>query len=92
MTRLMLMFLLVVSTPGLATAQQVIVVQPQPPTVRVAPQVRTPSVRTYRSYSVSPSRPTPATMGDVSPNGRHAGEASWRHATAKAAGHYNGGR
>jgi hypothetical protein len=31
-------------------------------------------------------------MGDVRPTGRHAGEASWRHATAKAAGHYNGGR
>ena len=36
--------------------------------------------------------PTAATMGDVRPTGRHAGEASWRHATAKAAGHYNGGR
>jgi hypothetical protein len=31
-------------------------------------------------------------MGDVRATGRHAGEASWRHATAKAAGHYNGGR
>jgi hypothetical protein len=92
MTRWMVMFVLVVSTPGLAMAQQAAVVQPQPPTVQVAPQVRAPTVRTYRSYSVSPSASTATTMGDVRPTGRHAGEASWRHATAKAAGHYNGGR
>lgn len=75
-------------TPGLAMAQQVVVVQPQ--AVRVAPPVRT-----YRSYSVAPSAPSApraATMGDVRYTGRHSGEASWRHATAKAAGHYNGGR
>jgi hypothetical protein len=86
MTRsVLLMLVLVVSTSGLAMAQQVVVAQPQPA------QVAQP-VRTYRSYSVAPSRPTPATMGDVRTTGRHAGEASWRHSTAKAAGHYNGGR
>ncbi|MFM8498215.1 MAG: hypothetical protein ACKOEM_22255 [Planctomycetia bacterium] len=85
MTRsFMLMLALVVSTSGIAMAQQV-VVQPQP--VRVAQPVRS-----YRSYSVAPSKANAATMGDVRPTGRHAGEASWRHATAKAAGHYNGGR
>lgn len=70
---------------GTAMAQQVAVVQPQ--AVRVAQPTRA-----YRSYSIAPATPSAATMGDVRQTGRHAGEASWRHATAKAAGHYNGGR
>lgn len=86
MTRsFMLMLALVLSVAGTAMAQQVTVVQPQ--AVRVAQPTRS-----YRSYSIAPSAPSTATMGDVRPTGRHAGEASWRHATAKAAGHYNGGR
>ncbi|MEI6241265.1 MAG: hypothetical protein WCR51_12820 [Planctomycetia bacterium] len=86
MTRsFMLMLALVLSVAGTAMAQQVTVVQPQ--SARVSQPTRS-----YRSYSVAPSASTAATMGDVRPTGRHAGEASWRHATAKAAGHYNGGR
>ena len=83
MTRsFMLMLMLVVFTSGVAVAQQVVVAQPQ--VVRAAPQGTPQPVRAYRSYSVAPSAPTAATMGDVRPTGRHA--------TAKAAGHYNGGR
>lgn len=86
MTRsLMLTLALVLLAAGTATAQQVATAQPQ--SVRVAQPTRS-----YRSYSVTPSTASGATMGDVRPTGRHAGEASWRHATAKAAGHYNGGR
>jgi len=86
MTRsIMLTLAVVVSMAGTTMAQQVVVVQPQ--SVRV-----TQPTRSYRSYSIAPSAPSAATMGDVRPTGRHAGEASWRHATAKAAGHYNGGR
>jgi hypothetical protein len=85
----MLMLMLVVIS-GVAVAQQVVVAQPQ--VVRAAPQGTPQPVRAYRSYSVAPAAPTAATMGDVRATGRHAGEASWRHATAKAAGHYNGGR
>jgi len=86
MTRSVLLALaLVVSGSGLAMAQQLVLDQPQPARV-------TQPLRGYRSYSVAPSVSTGATMGDVRPTGRHAGEASWRHATAKAAGHYNGGR
>ncbi|NCA11439.1 hypothetical protein EBR56_06470 [bacterium] len=81
----MLMLALVLSVAGTAMAQQVTVVQPQ--AVRAAQPTRS-----YRSYSVAPSTQAAATMGDVRPTGRHAGEASWRHATAKAAGHYRGGR
>jgi|GEM_PF-1037740 len=54
------------------------------PRVRVAQPTRT-----YRSYSVSPSNQT---RGDVRRNGRHASDATWRHAGAKPVGHYNGGR
>ena len=86
MTRsFMLTLLLVFSVAGTAMAQKVTVAQPQ--AVRVAQPTRS-----YRSYSIAPSAPSAATMGDVRATGRHAGEASWRHATAKAAGHYNGGR
>jgi hypothetical protein len=73
-----------------ALAQQV-VVQPQVRTLQ--PQVRTvpPQVRTvqpqrsYRSYSVQPQRADRRSPA-------HSGEATWRHADAKAAGHYTGGR
>jgi hypothetical protein len=52
-----------------------------------AAQVRTVQpTRSYRSYSVNPAR------GDVRRNGPHSGEATWRHAGAKSAGHYSGGR
>lgn len=52
--------------------------------VRPATQQAT---RSYRSYSV-----TPASRGDVRRSSRHASEATWRHANAKAAGHYGSGR
>jgi hypothetical protein len=56
--------------------------------VRSVPaQVRTVQpTRSYRSYSVNPAR------GDVRRNGPHSGEATWRHAGAKPAGHYSNGR
>ncbi len=61
-------------------AQQV--VQPAAPA-----QVRTVQpTRSYRSFSVNPAR------GDVRRNGPHSGEATWRHAGAKPAGHYATGR
>jgi hypothetical protein len=65
-------------------AQQVTspqVVQPAPTRVRTVQPTRS-----YRSYSVNPSR------GDVRRNGPHSGEATWRHAGAKPAGHYSTGR
>lgn len=67
-----------------AMAQQVV----QSATVQPAPaQVRTVQpTRSYRSYSVNPTR------GDVRRNGPHSGEATWRHAGAKPAGHYATGR
>ena len=45
------------------------------------------TTRSYRSYSV-----TPAPRGDVRRGGPHASDATWRHANAKAAGHYSSGR
>lgn len=66
--------------------------------VSVAQQVVTPSaqparvaqpVRSYRSYSVSPSN---VPRGEVRRNGPHGSEATWRHAGAKPAGHYGSGR
>jgi len=51
----------------------------------MAQQVVQPT-RSYRSYSVNPAR------GDVRRNGAHNGEATWRHAGAKPAGHYATGR
>ena len=65
-------------------AQQVMaqqVMQPTPDQVRTVE-----STRSYRSFSVNPAR------GDVRRNGPHSGEATWRHAGAKPAGHYSGGR
>lgn len=67
-----------------AMAQQVVsgpVVQPAPARARV-----TQPTRQYRSYSVNPAR------SEVRRDGPHSGEASWRHAGAKAVGHYSGGR
>jgi hypothetical protein len=61
-----------------AVAQQVT----QPQVQMVQPQ------RSYRSYSVRPAQPQRA---DRRSSG-HSGEATWRHADAKAAGHFNGGR
>ena len=75
---------LAVLAGGLMTQQ----VMAQQVVQQAAPaQVRTvqPS-RSYRSYSVNPAR------GDVRRNGPHSGEATWRHAGAKSAGHYSGGR
>jgi hypothetical protein len=69
-----------------ALAQQV-VEQSQVRTVQ--PQVRTVQPqRSYRSYSVRPAQPQRADRRSPA----HAGEATWRHADAKAAGHYTGGR
>jgi hypothetical protein len=57
------------------------VVQPMPSQMRgVQP------TRSYRSYSVNPSR------GDVRRGGPHSGESTWRHAGAKPGGHYGSGR
>lgn len=59
----------------------------QQATQPAAAQVRTVQpTRSYRSYSVNPAR------GDVRRNGPHSGEATWRHAGAKPAGHYATGR
>ena len=82
------MMTLAVLAGGLMTqqvmAQQVTVQQG----VQASPaQVRTVQpTRSYRSFSVNPTR------GDVRRNGPHSGEATWRHAGAKSAGHYSGGR
>lgn len=55
----------------------------------VQPQVRSVQpTRSYRSYSVRPAQPQRA---DRRAPG-HSGEATWRHADAKAAGHFTGGR
>lgn len=62
-----------------ALAQQV-VAQPQVRSVQ--------PTRSYRSYSVRPAQPQRADRRSPA----HAGEATWRHADAKAAGHYKGGR
>jgi hypothetical protein len=82
------MTMLAVLAGGLMTqqamAQQVTsqqVVQPAPAQVRTVQPTRS-----YRSYSVNPAR------GDVRRNGPHSGEATWRHAGAKPAGHYSNGR
>ena len=84
---------LAVLAGGLMTQQVMAqqVVQPAPAQVRTvqpAPaQVRTVQpTRSYRSFSVNPAR------GDVRRNGPHSGEATWRHAGAKPAGHYATGR
>ena len=79
------MMTLAVLAGGVMTQQEVMaqqVVQPAAP-----PQVRTVQpTRSYRSFSVNPAR------GDVRRNGPHSGEATWRHAGAKPAGHYSNGR
>lgn len=56
-------------------------VQPMPSQGRVVQPTRS-----YRSYSVNPSR------GDVRRGGLHSGESTWRHAGAKPVGHYGSGR
>jgi hypothetical protein len=87
------MMTLAVLAGGLMTqqvmAQQVVAQQVMPQqVVQPAPaQVRTVQpTRSYRSFSVNPAR------GDVRRNGPHSGEATWRHAGAKPAGHYATGR
>lgn len=64
-----------------AATAQVRTVQPAPAQVRTVQPTRS-----YRSFSVNPAR------GDVRRNGPHSGEATWRHAGAKPAGHYATGR
>jgi hypothetical protein len=67
-----------------AMAQQVVsepAVQPAPVRTRSAPPTRQ-----YRSYSVNPTR------SEVRRNGRHSGDATWRHAGAKSVGHYATGK
>jgi len=67
-----------------AMAQQVV----SQPAAQPAP-VRAPSAqptRQYRSYSVNPTR------SEVRRNGPHGGDATWRHAGAKSAGHYAPGK
>jgi hypothetical protein len=78
MARFMMLIAALAMLAGTALAQQ-----PQP-------QVRsTQPTRSYRSYSVNPTNPP---RGDVRRNGPHAGDATWRHAGAKAAGHFATGR
>jgi hypothetical protein len=77
------MMTLAVLAGGMMTQQVMAqqVVQPAPTQVReVQP------TRSYRSFSVNPAR------GDVRRNGPHSGDATWRHAGAKPAGHYANGR
>ena len=89
----MLMMASVVLAGGV-WAQQALAQQSVPPvvvpqeTMQAAPaQVRTVQpTRSYRSYSVNPTR------GEVRRNGPHSGEATWRHAGSKAVGHYGTGR
>lgn len=76
MTRTMTLMAVVVIGLAGAAAGQQVVQQSAPRTTR-----------SYRSYSV-----TPAPRGDVRRDGRHATDATWRHANAKAAGHYSSGR
>lgn len=67
-----------------AMAQQVVSqpsVQPAPVRARSAQPTRQ-----YRSYSVNPTR------GEVRRDGPHSGDATWRHAGAKGAGHYATGK
>jgi hypothetical protein len=68
-----------------AFAQQV--VAPSAVPVQSAPRVTTMQpTRQYRSYSVNSSR------DEVRRNGPHSGDATWRHAGAKAHGHYATGK
>ncbi|MFM7290123.1 MAG: hypothetical protein ACKOWG_16130 [Planctomycetia bacterium] len=78
----------VVVAGGLAAHQAPAQQLASPQVVRPVPaQVRTVQpTRSYRSYSVNPAR------GDVRRDGPHSGEATWRHAGAKPAGHYSTGR
>jgi hypothetical protein len=77
------MMTLAVLAGGLMTQQVMAqqVVQPAPARVRTVQPTRS-----YRSFSVNPAR------GDVRRNGPHSGDATWRHAGAKPAGHYATGR
>lgn len=68
------------------------------PAIAIAQQVGTPTneavrvaqpTRSYRSYSVSPVN---GPRGEVRRTGPHGGDATWRHAGAKPAGHYGSGR
>jgi hypothetical protein len=89
MTHAMKWFAAVVVLAGGLAAHQALAQQTASPRmVRPAPaQVRTVQpTRSYRSYSVNPAR------GDVRRDGPHSGEATWRHAGAKPAGHYSNGR
>jgi hypothetical protein len=80
--------LLVVSTAGVAVAQQVVSpsMAPAPAAPRMTATRPTTTTRQYRSYSVNPSR------GEVRRNGVHEGDATWRHAGSKAHGHFATGR
>jgi hypothetical protein len=78
----------VVVQPQVRTVQpQVQMVQPQVQMVQPQVQMVQPQ-RSYRSYSVRPSQPQRADRRSPA----HSGEATWRHADSKAAGHYTGGR
>ena len=78
------MMMLAVLAGGLMT-QQVMAQQVVQPAASA--QVRTVQpTRSYRSFSVNPAR------GDVRRDGPHSGDATWRHAGAKPAGHYATGR
>lgn len=88
MTRATMMMAVAVLAGGMfatqAMAQQVVsesAVQPAPARVRTEQPTRQ-----YRSYSVNPAR------GEVRRNGPHSGDATWRHAGAKAVGHYATGK
>jgi len=70
---------LAATSAGTAFAQQA--VAPQGTVRAVQP------TRSYRSYSVRPSN-----VRNVRPADKHGSDASWRHADAKAEGHYHTGR
>jgi len=72
-----------------AFAQQVVAPSAAPvlsasPVTTMQPAVQ--PTRQYRSYSVNSSR------DEVRRNGQHSGDATWRHAGAKAHGHYATGK
>ena len=77
------MMTLAVLAGGMMTQQVMAqqVVQPAPAQVGTVQPTHS-----YRSFSVNPAR------GDVRRNGPHSGDATWRHAGAKPAGHYATGR
>ena len=75
------------SAASVQSAPRVTTMQPtMQPAVQSAVQSAVQPTRQYRSYSVNSSR------DEVRRNGQHSGDATWRHAGAKAHGHYATGK